>query len=274
MSACSAQSEGVSGRVAVEGSELAYQVAGNPDGDAVVLIHGGMMADAFSLLLSEPVLADYRLITYHRRGYGDSAEFEGISTLEQQTDDVIALLDHLNVDQAHFVGHSAGGPIALSVAVTKPSLVRSVISLEGFVMWAGGDCCDRLSALAAEAPTMSVLEAQAQVAERMRVVSPDWQEKLPPLYPGVVEQVMGDALMVITQDVFLAGRLEEGFYGKITAPVLSVVGGNTSDTRNLDFLPTLAPDFEYRTVEGLDHAMQILYPQQIAELIAEWLGRH
>jgi len=121
---------------------------------------------------------------------------------------------------------------------------------------------------------MSVLEAQAQVAERMRVVSPDWQEKLPPLYPGVVEQVMGDALMVITQDVFLAGRLEEGFYGKITAPVLSVVGGNTSDTRNLDFLPTLAPDFEYRTVEGLDHAMQILYPQQIAELIAEWLGRH
>ncbi len=48
---------------------LAYEVAGT--GEAVIFIHGAFIADAFRPLVTAPGLAQrYRLITYHRRGYG------------------------------------------------------------------------------------------------------------------------------------------------------------------------------------------------------------
>src|SRR5919112_2003314 len=59
----------VSDRVPVDGGELEYDVQGS--GEPVLLIHGSILADAFTPLLAQPTLTDhYRLIHYHRRGFG------------------------------------------------------------------------------------------------------------------------------------------------------------------------------------------------------------
>jgi len=50
----------------------------NGDGEAVLLIHGGHVADGFLPLMSEASLADgYRLIRYRRRGYAGSDPLSG-----------------------------------------------------------------------------------------------------------------------------------------------------------------------------------------------------
>jgi hypothetical protein len=63
-------------RAALDSVELEYEVSG--DGEPVVFIHGAFIADVFRPLLAEPGLAGrYRLILYHRRGYGSSSRTSG-----------------------------------------------------------------------------------------------------------------------------------------------------------------------------------------------------
>ncbi len=59
-------------RVVVDGVVLEYEDCGA--GEPVVCIHGAFIADVFRPLLSERGLAErYRLVSYHRRGYGGSS---------------------------------------------------------------------------------------------------------------------------------------------------------------------------------------------------------
>ena len=103
----------------------------NGEGEAVLLIHGSHVSDAFLPMTREPRLADrYRLIRYHRRGFAGSDPHSGPFSIEQQAQDVLALLTYLGVERAHVVGHSYGGVIAVQLAIEAPSLVQSLILLE------------------------------------------------------------------------------------------------------------------------------------------------
>jgi pimeloyl-ACP methyl ester carboxylesterase len=95
----------MSDRGPVDGGELEYEVRGS--GEPVLLIHGAMLADAFTPLLAQPTLTDhYRLIHYHRRGFAGSCRHAGPCGMSQQAVDARALLDHLGIEHAHVVGHS------------------------------------------------------------------------------------------------------------------------------------------------------------------------
>jgi len=95
-----------------------------------VLIHGALIADAFRPLLAEPALRDqYRVIHYHRRGYGGAHTAAAVD-LARQAADCRALLHHLGVRRVHVVGHSLGGTIALRLALDAPDLVHALALLE------------------------------------------------------------------------------------------------------------------------------------------------
>src|SRR6185295_16471326 len=84
--------------------------------------------------LREPALADrYRLVSYHRRGFGESAHPAEPVLTEQQASDCLALMRHLEIDSAHIVGYSYGVSIALQLALDAPEAVRSLTLLEPLV---------------------------------------------------------------------------------------------------------------------------------------------
>jgi proline iminopeptidase len=70
----------------------------------------------------------HRCITYSARGYLPSQvpTGEDAYTYERFRDDAIAILDHLQIDAAHFVGLSMGAYSALQVALKAPSRVLSL----------------------------------------------------------------------------------------------------------------------------------------------------
>ncbi|HKS14538.1 MAG TPA: 3-oxoadipate enol-lactonase [Pseudomonas sp.] len=55
--------------------------------------------------------AHFRVLRYDTRGHGGSLVTEGPYSIEQLGGDVLALLDALNIEQAHFCGLSMGGLI-------------------------------------------------------------------------------------------------------------------------------------------------------------------
>ncbi|PRP99947.1 3-oxoadipate enol-lactonase 2 [Enhygromyxa salina] len=68
----------------------------------------------------------YSCITVDNRGVGDSGEAPGTLVFGQMVDDAIALLDHLQIDRAHVIGHSMGGILAHQLALDHPDRAASL----------------------------------------------------------------------------------------------------------------------------------------------------
>jgi pimeloyl-ACP methyl ester carboxylesterase len=101
--------------------------------DNIILIHGGIMADANIPLVtfSNLLIKSYKILHYHRRGYGKSINKINKSTnIFQHVEDCKKIMNSLNIDKAHVVGHSIGGAIALQLASNYPDHIKSLILLE------------------------------------------------------------------------------------------------------------------------------------------------
>jgi pimeloyl-ACP methyl ester carboxylesterase len=69
-----------------------------------------------------------KLITIDPQGRGRTADIDRPLSFEQQADDVIALLKHLRIEQADFLGECVGGVVAILVAIRHPELVGRVVT--------------------------------------------------------------------------------------------------------------------------------------------------
>ncbi|WP_114964573.1 alpha/beta fold hydrolase [Alkalilacustris brevis] len=86
-----------------------YRISGPEGGAPLVLSHGL----ATNLHMWEPALPaleqEFRVIRYDARGHGATPSKGTVCTLHDLQSDVIALLDHLNIERAHFAGLSMVG---------------------------------------------------------------------------------------------------------------------------------------------------------------------
>ncbi|MFN3576933.1 MAG: alpha/beta fold hydrolase [Tabrizicola sp.] len=89
----------------------AYDLTGPEDAPVVALIHGlGLTREVWQWML--PDLHRFRVLTYDLIGHGQSAPPEGDPALKDLSDQLAALLDHLNIARAAIVGFSLGGMVA------------------------------------------------------------------------------------------------------------------------------------------------------------------
>lgn len=120
-------------------SEISPAIYRAGSGEPVVLLHGFTAA----WTIWHPVLADlvarYEVIAPTLPGHhgGPAYPTDRPITFERSTDAVEELLDELGVGEAHFVGNSMGGGIALELA--KRGRARSVVALAPAGGWSRGD---------------------------------------------------------------------------------------------------------------------------------------
>ncbi|KAK3681840.1 hypothetical protein LTR37_020844 [Vermiconidia calcicola] len=93
----------------------------------VVLIHGFPETSwAFRKVVPPIANAGYRVIAPDYRGAGESSKPSGGFTKAIMAADIIALLDHLDIDErVHVIGHDIGGIIAFVLASRWPERVIS-----------------------------------------------------------------------------------------------------------------------------------------------------
>jgi len=110
----------------VNGIRLAYEVAGPPDGPALVLLHalGETRKDWASVM---PALAgSHRVYALDLRGHGDS-DRPGDYSLELMCADVAGFLDELGLVPAIVVGHSMGAFVGYLLAERRPPAVQRLV---------------------------------------------------------------------------------------------------------------------------------------------------
>ena len=71
----------------------------------------------------------FRVVRYDTRGHGDSPVPAGPYDIDDLADDVVALLDPLGVERAHFVGLSLGGMTGMRLAARNPERVDRLVVL-------------------------------------------------------------------------------------------------------------------------------------------------
>lgn len=114
-------------RINANGTELYYELHGPQGADALVLSNGILMSTG-SWAYQLPVFSRYlRVLLYDCRGMWQSAHPVGPYSMEQHADDLAALLDALQIEQAHIAGISYGGEVSMSFALQYPQRTRSLV---------------------------------------------------------------------------------------------------------------------------------------------------
>lgn len=98
----------------INGINMAYDDAGS--GLPIVLIHGfPLCRKMWHPQVTKLVEAGFRVITPDLRGFGESDAPDGPYSMELFSDDVIALLDHLEIEKAVIGGMSMGGYVLFNI---------------------------------------------------------------------------------------------------------------------------------------------------------------
>ena len=268
-------------RAAVDGLELAYELRGS--GEPVVLIHWGVSAVWAEPLLDEPSLNErYRLLSYHRAGFGGSSAIDGPVTMADHARHCRLLMRELGIERAHVVGHSSSVAVALQLALDAPNAVHTVVSMD---------------AARPSPPT------ELQAAFRREFVEPaveryrdgdkeggvdkffrgvfgfDYRDPLERGLPGAFEQAVSDADTFFTQE--LPALWERWSFTEeearcITQPVLAVVGQNSAPTfpERRELLRAWLPEVELFELPGATHLLHLENSQGMAEGLASFFARH
>ena len=128
--------------------EIAYQEFGHPDDPALVLVPGlgTQMIYWDEALCGMLVERGFRVIRIDNRDSGASTVLDDLGPpdrrslffglrrglrygMDEMADDLVSLLDHLGLEQAHFAGFSMGGMIVQTVAIRNPERVASLCSI-------------------------------------------------------------------------------------------------------------------------------------------------
>lgn len=107
-----------------DGCELSYRLVGT--GPPVVLIQGvGVHGDGW-YPQTRQLGRRFTCLTFDNRGMGKSQPPAAEITVERMAADAWALMDSLDWQSAHVVGHSLGGVVAQQMALERPDRVRSL----------------------------------------------------------------------------------------------------------------------------------------------------
>ena len=120
-----AQGSAVGHTVSVNDFQMYYETVGA--GEPLLLVHGWSGNAAYFAPLLDDLASQYRLIIPELRGHGRSTNPAGTFTIDQTASDVLALLEHLGLNQVRALGASAGGLTLLRMALDDPNALQSMI---------------------------------------------------------------------------------------------------------------------------------------------------
>jgi len=105
--------------------KMCYYVFG--EGHPLILI-SGLGMDNTTWIYQVPTFKDFfKVIIFDNRGIGGSSRTIGPYTIKMMAEDVIKLMEHLKIKNAHILGSSMGGMIAQEIAINHPLRVTKLV---------------------------------------------------------------------------------------------------------------------------------------------------
>jgi pimeloyl-ACP methyl ester carboxylesterase len=256
----------------IAGNRVEYLELGS--GEPVVLLHSSGSSAAQWRALAERLAERYRVIAPDLYGYGGTAHWPGRRPfhLECEAEIVLALLERVN-EQAHLVGHSYGGAVALHLAGLRGDLLRSLTLIEpvAFHLLHGADASALAEITAVAEGVARAVACGEYVAGLGRFVD-YWST------PGASAQVPADKryamaarLPKIALDFHATlnepTRLEDFCW--MTVPTLLLYGTSSPlPTRRIcELLARTLPDAHLQAIGGAGHMAPLTHRDQVNAMV-------
>jgi len=221
----------------VEGAGLHLGAAGLSEVPTILALPGGPGIDHGYLRPGlAPLARDAQIVYVDPRGHGRSGRPSlETCTPEQMADDVAALCAHLGIARPVVLGHSAGGFIALHLAVRHPALARGLVLCDTSPTFAPLPDGEPRPTLAARAtPEVAKVAGRLFGGDFSDEAMQLFAEKVGPFYAGPEHMDVPPPLFALSQ---INGQLMGHFFktlaprydmrpslGEVRAPTLVVVG--------------------------------------------------
>ena len=98
-------------------------------GRPIIILHGLFGSARNWQGIARALGDDHHVITPDLRNHGQSPHVESMSYIEM-ANDVISIADHLKLDDIVLVGHSMGGKVAMTAALTNPDRFSALIVVD------------------------------------------------------------------------------------------------------------------------------------------------
>ena len=260
--------------LSANGVRLYYEEHGT--GEPLALVHGSW-TDATSWRFVVPGLAEaFRVLVYDRRGHSRSERPDAPGSVDEDGDDLAALLEALGLAPAHVVTNSFGGNIALRLATRRPEVFRS-LSCHEPPLWClledDAESREMLEQAAAslEAVGRRIAEgdhegAARQFVEEVAFGPGAWESELPPQTRAVFVRNAPTYLDERRDPMQL--RIDQEALSRLEIPVRLTHGSESLPVfrRAIDRLLELIPRASRETIEGAAHVPQLTTPERYVEL--------
>jgi pimeloyl-ACP methyl ester carboxylesterase len=242
------------------------------DGPAVLFSHGFLMDRTMFAVQVQDLSDTYRCVSWDERGFGET-EAPGPFTYWDSAADAVALLDHLGIERAAFVGMSQGGFLSLRAALASPDRVAGICLIDS----------------AADTDDEDTLAGYRQMLDALTGDDDDTWEAVAQIVAGLI---LGDPALEAewlpkwrarrgTTDLRIPGETLLGRddisdrLGEIRCPVLSIHGTDdqaVSLERGRAVQERVPNPSGLVEIQGAAHAPNMTHPDQVNPALRGWLA--
>jgi 3-oxoadipate enol-lactonase len=241
----------------------------------VVLFHQGLGQGAWAWRYQASIFAQrFRTIVFDTRGTGRSTVPDEPYGIPELAADAAQILDGR---PAHILGFSMGGYVALTLALTRPELARSLV-LAGTGAGGPGRVPRPEHVREAFEAALGLPPEEQRRATMPYTLSAGWPEANPERFEEILAATLEHPTPLKTIETHMAACY--AFYDQaveveeISAPVLVVHGAEDVivPTENGRILARRLPNARYVEVAGRGHNLQLEDPETFNELVLGFLG--
>ncbi|MBN1177660.1 MAG: alpha/beta hydrolase [Anaerolineae bacterium] len=194
-------------------------------GKPVILLHCWLGSWSYWLSTMEALSKRYKTYALDFWGFGESAKSSNLYNVPDYVQMVTQFMERLGLEKAPVMGHSMGGTVSLSLALTHPERVQKVAVVGSPI---AGDGLALLLKLAAKRPLAALAyNIPGVLPVGIRIISPLWARDWKTWYAMFEEDLSRTSMHSFHYSIAslratdLTPRL-----GEIRVPVLGIYGNN------------------------------------------------
>ena len=241
-------------------------------GQPVILLHGWLGSWGYWLDTMEALKKSHRCYALDFWGFGESGKRRNSYDLGDFADLVDQFMDRLGIESAPVVGHSMGGTVALSLALTRPERVKRVIVVGSPIV---GNSLNIFLRLAGRPWIASIVwQMPSALQFGIKIFSPyvvkDWSS----WYKMITRDLSRTTLQAFFSSINSLHKtdLRPQLPG-ITTPVMGIygVGDRVVKPSQANIIDHSAPVSKVKMMEGSGHFPMLDEPEAFNKELAEFL---
>jgi 3-oxoadipate enol-lactonase len=251
---------------------LAYSDKGT--GFPLVFLHAFPLNRTMWTAQEEILSSRYRVITVDLRGHGESDAPLWHYTLDQAADDVRALLDHLSVPQAAFVGLSMGGYILFAFYRKYADRVKGLVLADTRAQADTPEGKDGRFQMA----QIAYNQGPAAIADLMipKLLNPAVIQTKPALVRHVRSMIEGNQISGIAGDLMAMAERPDSIplLRRIACPTQIIVGELDLATPPSDskLMADQIPGARLTTIAGAAHLSNLEQPETFNDIVGDFVS--